>query len=144
MIRVYLENQVFAMPPCVNCGDNSCHWDLVGGAPFCPSCLEDVAMGEDCGALTIRSSPAHCVICGQRGTIPFASFPRNWNRPIEFDLCGYHARSVIARALGPQAVGKLRIVLCGMGIDPESIFLLHDAFYDKHGVALQKAIEGVQ
>jgi hypothetical protein len=48
---------------------------------------------------------------------------------------------MIARRLGPHAFEQLRRQLYGVGLEVAQIFLLHDAFYDAHGRALQPALE---
>jgi hypothetical protein len=55
------------------------------------------------------------------------------------DLCPEHLRALIGRRLSPAAFHQLRRQLFTLGLDPEAIFLMHGAFYDQGGQALQPA-----
>jgi hypothetical protein len=61
--------------------------------------------------------------------------------PVEIDLCPEHLRGLLGRRLSAPAFGQLRRRLQQLGLDVERIFLLHDAFYDPQGKALQPAFE---
>jgi hypothetical protein len=50
-------------------------------------------------------------------------------------------RSLVGRRLEPTAFRQLSRRLSSLGITSEEIFLLHDAFYDRQGRALQPALE---
>jgi hypothetical protein len=56
-------------------------------------------------------------------------------------LCGPHMRCLLARDLPAPAFHRLRRRLAALRIDVQSVFLLHDAFYDARGRALQPAPE---
>jgi hypothetical protein len=57
------------------------------------------------------------------------------------DLCPEHLRGLVGRWLGPYAFNQLRRQLSQLGLEPEDLFLLHRAFYDDKGRALQPALE---
>ena len=65
----------------------------------------------------------------------------NSRRPVEIDLCAEHIRALAGRRLGPHAFEQLRQQLYSLGLEVAQIFLLHEAFYDAHGRALQPALE---
>jgi hypothetical protein len=82
-----------------------------------------------------------CAACGRRGTVCFLTFPLQSATPVEMDLCAEHLRALLGRRLGPYAFHQLRRRLQHVGLDVSVIFLLHDAFYDEHGRAIQPATE---
>jgi hypothetical protein len=139
-IRLATEDRIFPRIPCHLCGDNQGHWDTIGGRPYCPNCLEALAMGE-AEAHVARTERSRCAICHHQGTLAFHTFPLNWHRPVEIDLCGEHLRGLIARRLGPHAFEQLRRQLVGLGLRVTQVFLLHEAFYDGSGRALQPAVD---
>jgi hypothetical protein len=139
-IRLATADRIFPRTPCHLCSDNQGHWDTIGGRPYCPNCLESLAMGE-AEAHVARTEKSRCVICHHQGTLAFHTFPLHWHRPVEIDLCGEHLRGLIARRLGPHAFEQLRRQLHGLGLDVTQVFLLHEAFYDDCGRALQPAVE---
>jgi len=57
------------------------------------------------------------------------------------DICGEHLRGLLARRLGPFAYHQLKHMLRTVRLEPEDIFLLHGAFYDREGRALRPACE---
>jgi hypothetical protein len=97
-------------------------------------------MGE-AEPLITRTENQRCAICHQLGTVRFLTFPLHWSRSVEMDLCGEHLRGLLGRRLGPHAFAQLRRQLGTIGLEVGLIFLLHDAFYDNHGRALQPALE---
>lgn len=139
-VRVASSQEVFPRHACTGCGDNQGHWDCITGKAYCPNCLEALAMGE-AEPLIARADRCHCVVCRQEGTLSFRTFPLHWHRPVELDLCGEHLRALIGRRLGPHAFEQLRRQLYAAGIDVAQVFLLHDAFYDINGRALQPATD---
>jgi hypothetical protein len=60
---------------------------------------------------------------------------------LAFDLCPEHFRALIGRRLDRRTFRKLRTELFRLGLAPQHIFLLHEAFYDERGQALQPALE---
>ena len=90
-----------------------------------------------------RIEQNRCAICSTLGTLPYVTFSQHAKRPIEMDLCGEHLRNLVARHLGPHAFSELRKQLSVLGLDVVDIFLLHDAFYDANGRALQPVREKV-
>jgi hypothetical protein len=58
------------------------------------------------------------------------------------DLCGDHIRALISRHLLQHSFLKLRRLLASLELRTEHIFLLHEAFYDQKGLALQPAFQG--
>ena len=71
----------------------------------------------------------------------FLTFPLGSGKPIEIDLCAVHFRALLGRRLAPGAFARLRRILATLDLVPRSIFLLHEAFYDEDGQALQPAVE---
>jgi hypothetical protein len=82
-----------------------------------------------------------CAICERSATLCYLTFPLGAPKPVEMDLCAEHLRSLIGRHLKPTAFRQLSRRLSTLGLTSEEIFLLHDAFYDRHGRALQPALE---
>ena len=69
------------------------------------------------------------------------TFPLQSTTPVEMDLCPEHLRALLGRRLGPYAFHQIRRRLHLLGLGVELIFLLHEAFYDEQGRALQPALE---
>jgi hypothetical protein len=131
---------VFPKLPCCRCGDEARWWDRVGGKTFCPGCLEAIVNGSGEPVIE-RADRRRCAICHHGVTLRYLTFPLQSRRPLELDLCGDHLRALIARRLGPHAFAQLRRQLHGLGLDADMIFLLHEAFYDDQGRALQPVLE---
>jgi hypothetical protein len=91
--------------------------------------------------LVERTERQPCGACRWIGTVRFLTFPLQGATPVEMDLCPEHLRALLGRRLNPAAFGHLRRRLQGLGLTVERIFLLHDAFYDEQGRALQPAVE---
>jgi hypothetical protein len=70
------------------------------------------------------------------GTIPVVTVPLR-AKPVAIDLCSTHLRALLGRGLEPGAFLELARQLQAAGLAPGRIFLLHEAFYDRHGRALQ-------
>ena len=87
---------------------------------------------------TVRN---HCAVCDQVGTVCFETFPLQAEGPVYIELCPEHLRGLLGRKLGPHAFHQLRRRLVQLGLDVEEIFLLHGAFYDGQGRAIQPAME---
>jgi hypothetical protein len=126
--------------PCCRCQSTGCRWDQVAGKPICPDCQEALAQGQG-DPLVERTEKKPCVVCGRIGTLRFVTFPLDYRTAVEMDLCGDHVRSLIGRRLNARAFQNLRGQLQDLGLRAEQVFLLHEAFYDRHGRALQPARE---
>jgi hypothetical protein len=109
------------------------------GRPFCPDCEESLIKGES-APLVERAEPRRCAVCGQGGTLRYLTYPLECGTPVEMDLCARHFRALLGRCLDRGAYEQLRRKLRARGLGVDQIFLLHDAFYDDQGVALQPAV----
>jgi hypothetical protein len=126
---------------CCRCTLGEGPWDRVAGKAYCPRCQEALALGEG-APLIERTSRKPCAVCSRPGTICYQTLPLHSDAAVEFDVCAEHFRDLLGRRLGPHAFHQLRRRLTTLGIAVEQIFLLHDAFYDKQGRALQPAVAG--
>jgi hypothetical protein len=126
--------------PCCRCSLKQRNWDQIAGKPYCPECQEALVMGL-AEPLIERTEKESCAACGRVGTVCFLTFPLQATAPIEMDLCPEHLRALLGRRLGPYAFHQLRRRLHLLGLGVELIFLLHDAFYDEAGHALQPAVD---
>ena len=133
-------DSVFPKIACSRCGDSARPWDRIAGKTYCPSCLELLALGE-ADPVVERTDRRRCAVCHHQGTLRYLTFPLQSRRPIEIDLCAEHMRSLVGRRLGPHAFEQLRRQLYTLGLETRDIFLLHEAFYDRGGRALQPAGE---
>lgn len=125
---------------CVNCREGMRHWDRVAGRPYCPNCQEALAQGE-APPLIMRTERNRCSICNKQGTVRFTTFPRQMEAALEIDLCAAHLHAMLGRRLPSHAFQHLRRSLENLGLNVESIFLLHGAFYDRQGRALHPVAE---
>ena len=139
-LRLAPADSVFPRIACCRCGDDHRPWDRIAGKTFCPNCLELLALGES-DPLIERSDRRRCAVCHHLGTLRYLTFPLHSRRPVEIDLCAEHLRGLVARRLGPHAYEQLRRQLAALDLHPAEVFLLHDAFYDTNGRALQPAGE---
>jgi len=139
-VRLSPAESVFPQLPCCRCTDEHRPWDRIAGKTYCPNCLESLAVGES-DPLVERTDRRRCAVCHHQGTVRYLTFPLNSRRPVEFDLCSEHLRGLVGRCLGPHAFEQLRQQLDTLGLEVSQIFLLHEAFYDAHGQALQPAVE---
>jgi hypothetical protein len=126
--------------PCIRCGDMALGWDRIAGKPYCPACEEAIIQGEG-DPLVETTLRRPCSACHTMGAVTLQLFPLKSSRPLEMDLCPEHLRELLGRKLGAAAYAQLRRQLAGLGIDVHDVFLLHEAFYDAHGRALQPAAE---
>jgi hypothetical protein len=126
--------------PCSRCQATGCHWDQIVGKPICPDCQEALAQGRG-EPLVERTEKKPCNICGRIGVLRLVTFPLVAGTRVEMELCGEHFRSLISRRLNPRAYQSLRGQLHEQGLQAEQVFLLHGAFYDTYGRALQPARE---
>ncbi len=132
-------NKKAPLAACCRCGSTDGHWDQLAGKPFCPNCEESLAQGEG-SPLVERTERNHCAVCNQIGTVRFLTFPLQMQTPVEIDLCSEHFRGLLGRRLGPHAYHQLRRQLRSLSLEVAQIFLLHEAFYDPQGRALQPAL----
>jgi ribosomal protein S27E len=139
-IRLASSDSIFPRIPCCRCGDKTRYWDRIAGKTFCPSCLEALAQGES-DPIVERIERRRCAVCHHLGTVRYVTFPLHSRQPVEMELCAEHVRSLVARRLGPHAFEQLRRQLQSLGLEAAEVFLLHEAFYDDLGRALQPAAE---
>lgn len=139
-LRLAPAESVFPRIPCCRCGDGSRWWDRIAGKTYCPHCLEALALGE-AAPMVERTERRRCAVCHHQGTLRYLTFPLHSRRPIEMEMCAEHLRALVARRLGPHSFEQLRRQLFGLGIEVKDVFLLHEAFYDEYGRALQPAVE---
>jgi hypothetical protein len=139
-VRLANPDKIFPWVPCCRCTQAHERWDKIVGKPYCPSCEEQLVLGE-AEPLVERTAHRPCAVCGRLGTLCYLTFPLHSGTPVELDLCGEHLRALLGRSLRPAAYHQLRRLLVDAGLDPANIFLLHDAFYDLQGHALQPALE---
>ena len=125
---------------CCRCNDESGRWDRIAGKAYCPDCQESLVMGL-ARPLVERTQKNCCAACGKMGTVCFTSFPLNQTLTVEMDLCPEHLRALMGRRLGPGAYHQIHRQLQVLGISADQVFLLHNAFYDANGRALQPAAE---
>ena len=137
-VRVLAHQSVSPREPCCRCRAKGCHWDRINGQPYCPDCQEAVAQGY-ADPLILRAERRACAVCGHIGSVRFVTFPLGSRPPLEMDLCAAHFRALLARQLDPRAFARMRRLLDGLSLSPRGIFLLHEAFYDDDGQALQPA-----
>jgi hypothetical protein len=133
---------VSSSTPCSCCGAAGQRWDHIAGTPYCPDCEESLARGDG-PTLIARTERQHCCICEHIGTIRYITAPLESDAAVELHLCPEHIRALVARRLGPFAFHQLSRRLQGLHLSVEQIFLLHRAFYDGQGQALQPVGEGV-
>lgn len=125
---------------CCRCAGQAPGWDRIAGKPYCPDCQESVIVG-DAPPIIERTERHRCTVCASEGTVQFLTFPLHSSEAIELDLCPEHLRGLLARRLGVHAFSQLRRQFTHLGISVNDVFLLHDAFYDSNGRALQPAVE---
>jgi hypothetical protein len=139
-VRLVAADSISTPLPCCRCGQAERSWDRIAGKAYCPNCQEALALGE-APPLVERTEKNRCAVCNRLGTVCFHTFPLRGPDPVAVDLCPEHLRGLIARGLGPQAFHQIRRRLQSLGLAADEIFLLHGAFYDSHGRALQPANE---
>lgn len=137
-LRLVPRKQLPAAGACCRCGETTQCWDRIAGRPYCPNCEEDLVLGV-AAPLCEPTERRRCAVCGRAGTVRYLTFPLGQTAPVEMDLCPGHLRSILGRGLTPQAFRQLRRRLHTVGLDVKQVFLLHDAFYDADGYALQPA-----
>ncbi len=120
--------------PCERCENETNLWDRLAGHVLCPECIEQMMIGI---APPIREpvTDVRCAICAALGV----TFETNLHRSriaVHVPLCGDHLRDLAARRLDPPSFSVLYARLKNLSINRQKIFLLHDAFYDERGKAL--------
>jgi hypothetical protein len=125
---------------CSRCPADHQPWDRIAGTAYCPGCEEAIVLGET-PPLVARTEPNPCAACERVGTVRYETFPLHGPGAVALDLCAEHLRSLLGRRLGPYAYHQLRRQLQALGVAVEDVFLLHAAFYDPDGRALQPADE---
>ena len=139
-LRIAPGQGVPALLPCIQCAAADRLWDRIAGKPLCPDCQESLVLGLT-APFAERTERRSCAVCHRIGTLCYRTFPLHALTPVEIDLCAEHLRALLARRLAPYAFQQLRRRLQSLGLGVESIFLLHDAFYDEKGCFLQPAEE---
>jgi len=137
-IRIASPELVANEADCCRCEGAIGPWDRIVGKAYCPNCQEALALGE-AAPLIERAEKRRCTICNCDGTVRYATFPLHLGQAVEMDLCPEHLRGLLGRRLGAHAFQQMRRQLAKIGVDVENVFLLHEAFYDVHGRALQPA-----
>jgi hypothetical protein len=141
-VRIFCVGTADRLGPCGRCGAAGQPWDRIADQACCPDCEESLVAGEG-APLVLRTEPRRCCVCDQAGTVAFRSAPLHRPDLVEFDLCPGHFRDLLARRLRPFAYHQLRRALHGLGITVEQVFLLHEAFYDPQGKALQPVVDSL-
>jgi hypothetical protein len=134
-LRTLLADEEAAPNECVRCRATGCPWDRIGDTAICPDCQELLIRGEG-DPLRLNLELRCCVACGSKGTVPFVTVPLRY-RALAIDLCATHIRNLLSRRLDRAAFLELARELQAIELSPGRIFLLHEAFYDRHGRALQ-------
>jgi hypothetical protein len=139
-LRLALHHSLATAAACCRCAADQRQWDRIAGKAYCPECEEALILGL-VTPLRERTESKPCAICCRTGTVPYLTFPLHSLTAVEMDLCPEHLRGLLGRRLRPYAFEQLQRRLRKLGLDVEQIFLLHDAFYDPLGRALQPAGE---
>lgn len=134
-LRTPTDDEIVALANCIRCQAIGCPWDRVGGQPICPDCQEMLAQGEG-EPLSLHAEPRRCLVCQTKGTVSFITVPLR-AVALAIDLCPIHLRALLRRGLDRKAFMELDRRLKDAGLAPGRIFLLHEAFYDSQGRALQ-------
>jgi hypothetical protein len=138
-INLVADDQQTAHAPCSQCGATGQCWDRLAGQAYCPDCEEALVRGEGAPLIT-KLDARRCCVCDHQGTVSYRTLPLR-SRLLVLDLCRDHFRDLLARRLDQVAFAQLRRRLLSVGVGVEQIFLLHGAFYDKEGQALQPVAE---
>jgi hypothetical protein len=139
-LRVAAAGSIPHLVPCCRCGATERPWDRIAAKAYCPNCEEALVVGES-EPLIERTHPNRCAVCNKPGTLCFHTFPLQTTNPVAMELCAEHLRGLLGRRLGPYAFNQLRRQLTNVGVGVEDLFLLHSAFYDLNGRALQPAVD---
>jgi hypothetical protein len=139
-VRLTPPHALSGVAPCCLCALAEARWDQIVGKPYCPSCEELLVQGE-ASPVVERTEAGACAVCHHRGTLRFLTFPLESEISVEVDLCPEHLRALLGRRLEPHGYHQLRRQLLVLGIESADVFLLHEAFYDSQGQALQPAVD---
>jgi hypothetical protein len=139
-LRLALSQSLPATLPCCRCAADDGNWDRIAGKAYCPECQESLILGL-ADPLAVRTEKLPCAVCSRVGAVRYLTFPLQSLTAVEMDLCPEHLRNLLGRRLGQHAFHQLRRRLQKLGLGVGQIFLLHDAFYDSLGRALQPAVE---
>src|SRR5262249_15291458 len=139
-LRVVPSDSISPYLPCCRCGRTDRNWDRIAGKAYCPNCQEMLAIGEG-PPLVEKTEKQPFTSCNRLGTVCFQSSPLQFDGAVAIDVCPEHLRGLVGRRLGPYAFNQLRRQLKHVGLGVEHLFLLHGAFYDQQGRALQPADE---
>ncbi len=135
-LRLLTTESPSQMVPCHRCQATGCPWDRIGGKAICPDCQEQLILGEG-SPLVERVEKRVCSICNRLGTLRYQTYPLRGSQAVEIDLCGSHVQALLGRRLDKYAVKQLSRQLQAVGLKTQQLFLLHEAFYDDKGKALQ-------
>jgi hypothetical protein len=139
-MRLSPPGEVSSWVACCRCETPAQSWDRIAARAYCPSCEEAIILG-DAPPLVERTERRYCAVCHSEGTVRYLTYPLNSSQPVEIDLCPEHLRGLLGRRLGSHAFAQLRRQLYLLGLNVADVFLLHEAFYDPNGRALQPANE---
>ncbi len=138
--------------PCDVCKSTGCPWDRLGYDPrtgdwktICPDCQQEAVVSGTHARFHLVWG--HCVCCddpftGCRGgfprkVTPVLTFPLHTKRVLRLEFCAAHFHEFVGRRLGSWRLIILHRRLHWLGVCPRRVFLLHEAFYDHAGKALQ-------
>jgi hypothetical protein len=138
-LRIAPVDSIPALIPCCRCALSERRWDRVAGKAYCPNCQELLAQGQ-IDPLVEPTERNRCAVCNKTGTVCFHTFPLQSTTPVAIDLCPQHLRCLLGRCLDAHAFNQLRRQLSAVGLSVGDLFLLHAAFYDGRGRALQPAV----
>ena len=139
-VRLLPADRVPSLLACTRCGRAERPWDQIAGKAYCPDCQEALIIGE-APPLKEPTEPRHCAVCDHTGTVCYVTFPLALASAVAVDLCPEHLRGLLGRRLGPNAFHQLRRQFQSVGVAVDNVFLMHEAFYDAYGRALQPAVE---
>lgn len=139
-LRVVTASGHSTVAACSRCEATGCPWDRIGDQPICPDCQEQLALGEG-QPLVERLIPNRCLICQQIGTVRYLTYPLHSRDPLAIDLCTGHFHDYMGRRLDRYAYRTLSRGLQALGLSVKQVFLLHEAFYDERGHAIQPVPE---
>lgn len=126
------------MKACALCKMKGCPWDEIDSVPLCPDCLEGLAAGEIEAVKFSVIRSAHCCICRSLGAVRFVTVPLRTPAHMVTTLgfCPLHLRALVGRSLDHKDFGYLAVLLAAFGLRTYQVFLLHEAFYDQDGRAV--------
>jgi hypothetical protein len=128
------------LEPCSRCHASGQRWDRIAGQTFCPDCEESLVRGESEPLIT-PTEKRRCCVCDYPATVCYQTLPLDGDTLLALDLCPEHFRALLGRRIEPYAFFQLRRRLLNLGLSVEQVFLLHEAFYDREGQALQPVPE---